>query len=294
MKLVDFKEECLTNFSETKSHHTVQAYVGAFNRAIEFLGIEYDLGRLDYNTVEAMKTSWSQRFASKRTINKYLSTMNSIYKLYMRKYGQGINTYDDPFDGVMYNRRSIPKTKNHYFLTDSEFEQLYVTALEHNYYELCDLLKIYRYMGLRKNEPMDLTPESIKTDKSLLLVYSQKTNTYRTIPLFDEVKNILEGRVVGAPTRNGKLFSYSSATLHRHFKEVLKASGINQNITLHSLRKTFGSSLVNHVPLKLISKWLGHSSVKITEQWYIILLDNNYEQWVGAHKTGESNGNSIS
>ena len=52
-----------------------------------------------------------------------------------------------------------------------------------------------------------------------------------------------------------------------------------KDATLHTLRKTFGSLLLQdgYADIYTISKLLGHSSVKVTEQHYIYLLDENYQ-----------------
>ncbi len=49
--------------------------------------------------------------------------------------------------------------------------------------------------------------------------------------------------------------------------------------TLHTLRKTFGSLLLQdgYSDIYTVSKLLGHSSVIVTEQHYIYLLDENYQ-----------------
>ena len=63
------------------------------------------------------------------------------------------------------------------------------------------------------------------------------------------------------------------------------------NATLHTLRKTFGSLLIQegHADIYTVSKLLGHSSVKVTERHYIHLLDENYQSSIdGLGKTLKS------
>ena len=47
-------------------------------------------------------------------------------------------------------------------------------------------------------------------------------------------------------------------------------SGINKSITHHMARKTFASTvlLYNDVPMEIVSELLGHSSMKITQEYY--------------------------
>ncbi len=48
----------------------------------------------------------------------------------------------------------------------------------------------------------------------------------------------------------------------------------------HSLRKTFGSILIQsgEADIYIISKLLGHSSIKTTEKYYVDLLDENFRK----------------
>lgn len=53
-----------------------------------------------------------------------------------------------------------------------------------------------------------------------------------------------------------------------------------EGANLHSLRKTFGSILLQSgsADLYTVSKLLGHASVKTTEKYYVDLLDENYRR----------------
>ena len=46
--------------------------------------------------------------------------------------------------------------------------------------------------------------------------------------------------------------------------------GINKLISHHMARKTFSSTvlLYNNVPMEIVSELLGHSSMKITQEYY--------------------------
>jgi len=55
----------------------------------------------------------------------------------------------------------------------------------------------------------------------------------------------------------------------RHFKPLLDKSGITTRVRIHDLRHTFASiNLMNNVPLLVVSKYLGHSSPRITLEVY--------------------------
>jgi site-specific recombinase XerD len=57
---------------------------------------------------------------------------------------------------------------------------------------------------------------------------------------------------------------------------VLKNAGIKERYGIHALRHTFASMLFSKgVDVKIVSKLLGHSSVKITYDTYVHLFEND-------------------
>ncbi|TKJ41162.1 hypothetical protein CEE37_05710 [candidate division LCP-89 bacterium B3_LCP] len=61
----------------------------------------------------------------------------------------------------------------------------------------------------------------------------------------------------------------------RQFKRYLVKSGIEKDLHLHNLRHTAASDLVrNGVHLTKIQKFLGHSSVKVTEIYTHVLPED--------------------
>ena len=68
--------------------------------------------------------------------------------------------------------------------------------------------------------------------------------------------------------------------LYKKFKRYMEKAGI-ENITLHDLRKTFGSLLIaQKVDIYRVSKLLRHSSVTVTESHYVDILDRDLEETV--------------
>ncbi len=72
-------------------------------------------------------------------------------------------------------------------------------------------------------------------------------------------------------------FDFSPDFVSHKIKRYYDKSGI-KGANLHSLRKTFGSLLLQNgsADLYTVSKLLGHSSVRTTEKYYVDLLDDNY------------------
>ena len=62
----------------------------------------------------------------------------------------------------------------------------------------------------------------------------------------------------------------SNTKFNLYLKEIADVVGIEFNLTHHIARKTFASTvlLYNDVPMEIVSKLLGHSSMKVTQDSY--------------------------
>ena len=61
--------------------------------------------------------------------------------------------------------------------------------------------------------------------------------------------------------------------LHRSLDKVVKRAGIMQDVTLHTLRHTFGSTLIRRgIGIEVVSKLMGHANINITYLKYVHIL----------------------
>ena len=71
--------------------------------------------------------------------------------------------------------------------------------------------------------------------------------------------------------------------MNAYLKEVADLSGIKKNLTTHSARHTFATTvtLANNISMESVSKMLGHSDMTITKQ-YARILDRTIANEMGA------------
>lgn len=94
----------------------------------------------------------------------------------------------------------------------------------------------------------------------------QKNSASFTIPVLPQVDALLK-------KYEGRIPIISNQKMNDYLKVIALTVGINKRLTTHVGRKTAGTFLLNHdVPMEVVSKILGHASVKTTEKVYAVLL----------------------
>lgn len=126
--------------------------------------------------------------------------------------------------------------------------------------------------GLRRGELLKLKPQDILSDRMLLHIKQAKGKKDRIVPLSEKLVGMLrdyykgykpkvwlfEGQKVGD--------AYSERSLELVFKHALKQAGIRKPATLHWLRHSYATHLLeNGTDLRYIQELLGHKSSKTTE-----------------------------
>ena len=66
----------------------------------------------------------------------------------------------------------------------------------------------------------------------------------------------------------------SNQSFNRLLKEIASTLEISKNLTHHTARKTFASTVLlnNDIPIEIVSKLLGHSKISTTQEYYAELM----------------------
>lgn len=133
-----------------------------------------------------------------------------------------------------------------------------------------DLFIFCCYTGLAYHEMSSLKSEHIVKGfdgNEWIQMKRLKTDKLISIPLLPKAKMILvKYHEIGAYA----LPNFSNQKINSYLKEIAGMVGINKSISHHMARKTFASTvlLYNDVPMEIVSELLGHSSIKITQEYY--------------------------
>lgn len=125
--------------------------------------------------------------------------------------------------------------------------------------------------GLRLSEGTHMRTEDVDTERMLVWVRNGKGGKDRCVPLPGLILELLhyywrKGRPqpwLFPSRRNDGPISQSS--LQRTFRDALQQSGINKKASVHTLRHSYATHLLERsVDLRIIQRLLGHTSLKTT------------------------------
>jgi integrase/recombinase XerD len=134
------------------------------------------------------------------------------------------------------------------------------------------MLSLIYSCGLRSGELLALEPKHIDSKRNIVLLKNSKGKKDRIAPLspkilellrsyylmYKPVKYLFEGNIVGEP--------YSEKSLQSIIKQSIKKASIKKPVTLHWLRHSYATHLLESgTDLRYIQELLGHSSSKTTE-----------------------------
>ncbi len=138
------------------------------------------------------------------------------------------------------------------------------------------VLSMYYGCGLRSKEGIHLKPKDLDYSKGLVYVQPSKNYQSRYVPLSKQViRDLQEYQLYAKEIINpdspyllpGILGDKTNgAYLNKRLKLLLEKAGIPKKATLHSLRHSIATHLLQQgMELEAISQFLGHSSLEATE-----------------------------
>lgn len=146
---------------------------------------------------------------------------------------------------------------------------------------------IYEFLlntGLRSGEMWHLEWTDVDVEKDIIYIrikkdWHPKMSTNRTVPLNARAKEIIERQ----PKRSNLVFTTrtggSQFDIYNRFRHLVKKikekhGVIIENPTIHAFRHTFAThALQSGIDIYTVSRYLGHTSVKMTEKYLTLLPD---------------------
>lgn len=115
--------------------------------------------------------------------------------------------------------------------------------------------------GFRKSELWKLRPEQVGNEVITLEKEQTKTGASRVVPLAPDLATPLRAMIAAGAVP-------SPYQVYRAFKQAVKACGGHEELTLHSLRHTRGTRLIEAgVDSLIVAQLLGHSDTSTTKRY---------------------------
>lgn len=262
---IDFCEERAKIRKYGKAEDSQERY----ERFLRFLR-EYGKFKSFYDLTET-KVVELDRYLKKRNNMKAKSRWNNYHRflnsfiLDAQKEGLiQLNPYDRVKIDHGDDRDGIEK-----YLLPEEFNKLRTAEMPDERLErIRDLFVFHAYTCMSYHDLKTFDPKKMKEVDGTKVYFGKrgKTKIEFTVPILSPAVAILE-------KYNGKLPIISNVKYNAYLKEVVYYSGIKKSVTTHWARHTGATLLLNAgVPIEVVSKVCGHSSIKMTERIYAKLL----------------------
>lgn len=250
--------------SATKAS-TVKRYSTSLSRFLEQLSVgkTNQVGKISYSDIERYK-SHRLETCTNAGVNIDLRTLRTFFNYCVRM----DFIASSPYDGVKQVKEGAIVVR---FLSGAEIHALIQVIKAANDEDMLDIVHFYLNTGARANEILapTFTWDRVKPEFVELFGKGDKT---RRIGLNDTLRTILDKRRHLDYAFPFKYDYVYSRIVRKYYHRV----GI-EGADLHSLRKTAGALLIQQgVDIYRVSRFLGHSSVTVTERHYVDLLQSDF------------------
>lgn len=238
------------------SPHTVKNYIHCFTVFLNYFQAE-DIEALPKSKILAFLLKQSEQEISSSYQNQLV---NSIKFFYEKVLGRNSEYYDIPRPK---KEHTLPNV-----LSEEEIIKIFntVSNIKHK-----SILYLLYSGGLRLSEIINLKITDIDSKRNLIFIRGGKGKKDRTTLLSQTLLTTLreyyreykpkDYLFEGEP--GGK---YSPRSVQNIFKKALKLSGIKKHATVHTLRHSFATHLLERgTDLRYIQELLGHANSKTTE-----------------------------
>ena len=186
---------------------------------------------------------------------------------------------ENPFEQVEV-AKTRPRAPGEKDMSIDEVRQLLNTIDEADDRRFALYVRMVLYTGCRRNEILYVRWEDIDMEQQTLTIQQHKTGRVLVLPVNKALRGVLElvemqesGYVfqTNSGSRRAKFREqpWNESYVTTSFKKYVRAAGLSNHFTIHSLRHTYATYLRQKgVPLDIVQKLLGHASPRVTSDNY--------------------------
>lgn len=265
--LGDLKKDYLTlimkRIGTDLTYSAFKKYQNAFDCMEKFIPTDTELSSVSTGKIQRMIGEMNATY-EKSTVAGIITKIKTAFT-----YAHNSNMVNNnPFNGIKVQR---PK-KDIVYLTETELEQIINLNIDNDSIsDVRDAFVLQSATGLAYIDIYNLKKEDIQIaeDGTHYIVKNRhKTSTQYTTVVLPFGVEVLK-------KHDYELHIISNQKYNAYLKVLQGMSGIKTNLTTHIARKTFATLLINRgIRMETVSKALGHSSTRITENYYAELQKN--------------------
>lgn len=273
----------MRNFSQ----YTYDSYLGKTKDIMRYFG-KKDLEKVTTEELREFLQKYlkEERKLGDRTINYYNSVIRFIYEVTM--------------DRVL-NKKQLPMRKRkktvYKVLTKEELSTFFACV---DNYKFRTIFMLAYGSGLRIGEITNLRVEDIDSRKMRIFVREGKGNKERYTILSKTSLEMLRNywTKYRQNKRRGRIFLSESGVaitvgvIREHFRKYRRKAGLNEKITMHTLRHCYATNLIeNGATLLQVKELMGHSNIRSTMEYvHIANIDLGLESPLDVLLGGEKDG----
>lgn len=275
-----FAAEYIKHKKEVEKRRSTQRMEIALNNLMQYFGKDIQLSNIDANTIDGYKDFRLSKGIKAATVNRELAILKSFINTAIKSDYVNLSEHYKGLNPVtragLLNSQEKQERKKLLPPSDSDIRKI-LMALPAHIRRVC-LNQLYT--GMRVTETLNLRKDNLKVLDKHHIIYlnaSQvKERKDKIIPLNNQAKKNIDdalteniSKYVFTNSFGKKFEGYSQ--VNRFLIKACEKAGVNK-ITSHSLRAKFSSKAVDEgANPYAISKLLGHSSIKVTDEHYITL-----------------------
>ena len=274
---------------------TIQGYIA--NGMVEFFGSDTPVTDITLQRCEEYIADRRGDEIRACTVNKELSVLRAMFsKAKERKYiatnpVAELKSLKD--DSLIHDRYLKPEELD--ALLRAALMQLQGDSSSLKFHNMPELIVFAVNTGLRLSECLSLPIAHINFEQQILSVKNKptkrtKNGTERHIRFNHDTRDVLAKLLKNAVNESGTIFQKHDGSswlphkriLHEQFRQCVKAAGLysddrTQNVTIHSLRHTFGSQLaLRGRPVGNIKYLMGHRWLETTQRYMHIKPEETF------------------
>ncbi len=292
--LFEFIDEYIEESKLNKQKSTITVYNTVFKYLKEYASsknknIDFESITLEFYNAYMAYLTFDLNLSS-NTVGKHIKTLKTFLNEATER---GHNT------NMEFKKRKFKVTKEEsdtIYLSISELKEIEKIDFEENprLDRIRDLFLIGCYTGLRFSDFIQIKPENIIIEKSILQIRTQKTGQRVSIPLHSTVIKILEkyNYQIPKPKTNQVMNSYikevaSEAKLNTKVETTITKGGVIKKesvkkcdlVTTHTARRSFATNLfLADVPTVSIMKITGHKTEKSFLRYIRVTQEQNADK----------------